>query len=60
MLYEKELIERIEILRYELERLAIKEGIRSPQALEMSQNLDEAINNYYQFIMNKKLTKKAK
>lgn len=54
MLYEKELIEKIEILRYELERIVIMHGLRSPEALEMSQHLDEVLNQYNQFIINRR------
>lgn len=53
MLLEKELINRIEFLRYELELLAENEGMRSAQTLLLSQKLDEAINQYYQYILNK-------
>lgn len=53
MSIEMELIKKIEILRYELELVAKKEGMRSAQTLLMSQKLDEALNQYYRFMQNK-------
>lgn len=55
ILQEKELMERIESLRNDLKRIVKSKGIHSSEALEISQNLDIAINNYYQLIMNKQL-----
>lgn len=53
LLDERKLIERIENLRSELERMAEKEGVRSSSTLAMSKKLDEALNKYYEFIRNR-------
>lgn len=46
----KEIIEKIEEMRRRLDQLVKEYGVGSPEVLTMSQQLDEALNQYYQLV----------
>jgi len=54
-----DLLQKIEELRQRLEEIGIKKGFQSPEAIEISQQLDRLINKYYGNNRNKVCSKKA-